>query len=73
MATDFELTVLKQLSSIESICATNTQAHKDLDRRVGEVELTFKTQDTRNWVKGLVLSVGVLVAHPLIRKMGWDV
>lgn len=73
MASDFELQVLDKLSKIESFCATNTQAQKDLDRRITNVELTFKTQDTRHWVKSLVMTATLLVAHPVLRKMGWDI
>ena len=73
MATDFETQVLTQLGDIKALCATHSQANSDLNRRVAEVEEKFKTQDTRHWVKSLVISAVLLIAHPVIRKLGWDV
>jgi hypothetical protein len=71
--TDFESLVIRELSEIKSMCATQAQASKDFERRVEVIETKFTTEDNRHWIKSMVMSAILLIAHPLIRKMGWDV
>lgn len=69
----FEQEVLTQLGDIKALCATNAAENKAVCDRVTNVEHKFETQENRQWIKAMLMSVVVLVAHPLIRKMGWDV
>jgi hypothetical protein len=73
MATDFELTVLDKLSEIHALCATNTQAHKDIDRRVCGIEEKQTRDDWRHWVSAVILAPIMLSGHALARHLGWDV
>lgn len=71
--TDFELRVLQELGEIKSSVATVTQAHSDHDRRITELFDYNKTQDSRAWVKSLLVGVAVLVGHPIARRLGLDI
>ena len=73
MMNEFELQVMESLRRIEAACATNAAENKAVCDRVDKVEHKFETQENRQWIKATVMSVVVMVAHPLIRKMGWDV
>jgi len=71
--TDFEQTVLRELGDIKAAVATTTQAHADHTRRIDELVEYNKTQDSRAWIKSLVVGVAVLLGHPIARKLGLDV
>ena len=71
--TEFETTVLKELSEIKVSLATTTQAQVDHTRRIEGLELYNTTQEHRHWIKSLVVGAGVIVLHPLARKLGFDI
>jgi hypothetical protein len=73
MMTDFELKVLEELGEIKASVATTAQAQTDHSRRIGVLEQYNGTQEQRAWIKSLIVGAGVVVLHPLARKLGWDI
>ena len=71
--TDFESKVLEALGDIKADIATNAQAHKDQERRVNELVEYNRVQDSRAWVKSIVVGAAVIIGHPLARKLGLDI
>lgn len=71
--TDFEMKVLQELGEIKASIATTAQAQTDQDRRITELHEYNKTQDSRAWVKSMLVGVTVLVGHPIARRLGLDI
>ena len=71
--TDFEQTVLRELGDIKAAVATTTQAHADQTRRIDELVEYNKIQDSRGWIKSVVVGALVVVGHPIVRKLGIDI
>lgn len=71
--TEFESLVIKELGEIKTAIATTAQAQTDHGRRLQGLESYNATQETRHWIKSLVVGAGVVVLHPLARKLGLDV
>lgn len=70
---DFEYQVLDQLSKIRETLATTAQAQVDHTRRIAELERYNDTQESRHWLKSVIVGAIIVVAHPLARKLGWDI
>lgn len=71
--TDFEVKVLSELGEIKASIATTAQAQTDHGRRIEELEKYNATQELRHWVKSLIVGAGVVVIHPIVRKLGLDI
>lgn len=71
--TDFEMKVLQELGEIKASIATTAQAQTDQDRRITELHEYNNTQDSRAWVKSMLVGVTVLVGHPIARRLGLDI
>jgi hypothetical protein len=70
---DFESTVLEKLSEIQTAVATNAERQNGHEFRLATLEKYNSVQDNRAWVKSIVGAAIVVVAHPIARKLGFDI
>lgn len=70
---DFESQVLEQLSQIQRSLATNAERQNGHEFRLETLEKYNDKQDSRAWIKSLVVGAAVLIGHPLARKLGLDI
>lgn len=68
--TDFEQAVLDKLSKIETAVAVIQTDH---GRRIETLEKHNETVEFRHWIKSIVVGAGVIVLHPIARKLGLDI
>jgi len=73
MTSDFEQTVLRELGEIKAAVATNAEKQNGHQFRLETLERYNDIQDSRAWIKSLVVGVAVLLGHPIARKLGLDV
>jgi hypothetical protein len=71
--TDFEATVLRELGEIKAAVATNAEKQNGHEFRLATLENYNTVQDNRAWVKSILGAAIVVVAHPIARKLGWDI
>lgn len=67
---DFEEKIVERLGKIETAIAVIQADHA---RRIDNLEKHNEREDTRHWIKSLVVGAGVVVLHPLARKLGLDI
>lgn len=67
---DFEQAVLEKLGAIQKDIAVIQTDH---GRRIENLEKHNEREDTRHWIKSLVVGAGVIVLHPIARKLGLDI